>query len=204
MAMDAVTKVRHETLRSEPVHTSFGIVELDEKGYVTNAGSLSGTLEELVRDIPGFLDASVFAEGKQPDTEEGAGETTETVETTESLSDDEKVTLAITSNNLTREQWDALSDEERNSYLSQLDGEETEEGAGETTETVDETKDNTPKDATNDEIWTIIQTLSEDKANLNTAGYVDLDALNKALADAGFNPTTGKARKELTDERRAS
>lgn len=51
--------VRHKYLHSEKVHTSAGVVELDENGVVTNLKDVGGKARLL--EVPDFLDVNLFA-----------------------------------------------------------------------------------------------------------------------------------------------
>lgn len=57
--MDKI-EVRHETLKGESVFTMYGEVKLDQDGYVSNLGELTGSGQQLVKDVPHFVDATVF------------------------------------------------------------------------------------------------------------------------------------------------
>lgn len=56
----STTSVRHASLKGEPINTRYGEVQLDEKGYVTNLDQLKCTPEELINDIPGFINGEAF------------------------------------------------------------------------------------------------------------------------------------------------
>lgn len=55
--------IRHETLRSEPIETRFGRVDLDHNGYVTtDLEEVSGgrVKQEDLLSLPDFVDADLF------------------------------------------------------------------------------------------------------------------------------------------------
>lgn len=52
--------VRHANLKNEEVNTRYGIVKLDRAGMVTNIDDLTGSPEQLVMHVPGFVNADLF------------------------------------------------------------------------------------------------------------------------------------------------
>lgn len=53
-------KVRHSSLKNEPINTRYGIVQLDDLGYVKNIDDLTCNEEQLIQHVPGFINGDLF------------------------------------------------------------------------------------------------------------------------------------------------
>lgn len=225
---------RHARLRSEPIHTSLGVIQLDDRGLAANLSELGITADQLIDTVPGFLDADVFAGDPNPPL--GQAPTPEPVPETVEEAPGEGERGEEVKGQEDQRPDDSEAGEQLKSEGGQLEpaeGEQTDEtqtgneGAPAADDQPTETSDSASgaaseesdaddktdqqegdakqdgKEASDEELWTVIDELEKAGAKKNSKGYIDMEALNGELRKRGFEIITGTKRVEVTDKNRS-
>lgn len=165
-------KIRHATLVNQPLHTAYGVAQLDEQGIITNLDALEGTPEQLLAHVPGLLDADEFPPvvAAAPKTTDGPENVTEGGNM---HSDDSRLPDGQDPTASTQTQENPGS---------------TDEGGTQKSEPTDE------------EYWAVIEALEKEGAKMTAEGYVDTATLDAKLKELNMPRITGTRRKEITDQ----
>lgn len=177
---------RNLTIKNDVVITKFGTVHLDAEGIATNLDELNVSPEQLIAEVPGFVEAAVFKANdevkpgpgvEQPEPEVPAVDPDGEIEidpaTGEAIAPVEPVSEAT---------------------------ETPVEGSVENTDPTATDKASEDEEAF---IWETITALSENPKNLNTEGYVNMGVLNETLKAGGKSAISGTLRKSITDKFKA-
>jgi hypothetical protein len=124
--MPAVKNVKHLTMRNEKLSTRFGIIDIDEAGNATNLDELDTTADAVLSNVPGFIDADIFGEIKDTAAKpvvllRGSANQPGNIPlgNGQSILQTDLVRMAYKESGMSEEDWNKLSEVEREDLIGQ-------------------------------------------------------------------------------------